>query len=184
MPERAVFLDRDGVVVREIVRDNVAYAPTELADFQIVPEAPEQVARLRAAGFLRIVFTNQPEVAKGLLAPSTLTEMHLRLRASVDLDEIAVCPHDGQESDPCVCRKPAPGLLLEAMRRWDIDLSASYVVGDRWRDIGAGQAVGCFSILIDRPYSQCTTADARVTSLTEAVDLILIRSQGAQHGIR
>jgi len=95
------------------------------------------------------------------------------------VDEIAVCPHD--DSDDCACRKPKPGMLLEAARRAKIDLHESFVVGDRWRDIDAGRAVGCYSILIERPYSACSTADARVSDLSSAVDVILART-GARSG--
>jgi D-glycero-D-manno-heptose 1,7-bisphosphate phosphatase len=170
---RAVFLDRDGVLVREIVRENQAFAPITMAEFAIYPDARAQVQRLRDAGFLCIVFTNQPEVGRGLLPQETLDEMHARLRAEIPLHDVLVCPHgrDGM----CECRKPRPGMLLEAGRKWAVDLGASFVIGDRWRDIDAGLAAGCFSILIDRPYSACERADARVQSFSEAVDLILQR---------
>lgn len=168
---RAAFLDRDGVLVREIVRNNQAFAPINMAEFAIYPDATSLVERLRAAGLLCIVFTNQPEIGRGLLAQETLDEMHVRLRAAVPLDDILVCPH-GRDGI-CNCRKPLPGMLLEAAEKWDIDLKTSFVVGDRWRDIDAGLAAGCFSILIDRPYSASEHADARVESFQDAVTLIL-----------
>jgi D-glycero-D-manno-heptose 1,7-bisphosphate phosphatase len=172
---RAVFLDRDGVLVRERVIDGEPLAPTRIEDFFIVDEAPEQVDRLHRAGFLSVVFTNQPEVARGLLPRETLEEMHRRLRQVTAVDDILVCPH--VDADGCACRKPLPGMLLEAAQRADIELSASFVIGDRWRDIDAGRAAGCYSILIDRAYSNCTTADASVPDLTSAVDLVLARSE-------
>lgn len=174
-----VFLDRDGVLVREIVVDGVARAPLRLEDFRILDEAPAQVDRLHRAGLRCIVFTNQPEVAKGLLRLDTLEEMHRRLCEATLVDEVAVCPH--HDSDDCACRKPRPGMLLEAARGAKIDLGESFVVGDRWRDIDAGRAVGCYSILIERPYSACSTADARVSKLSSAVDVILART-GARSG--
>jgi D-glycero-D-manno-heptose 1,7-bisphosphate phosphatase len=167
---RAVFLDRDGVLVREIVRDGVARAPLRVEDFQILDEAPGLVHRLQSAGFHCAVFTNQPEVARGLLPRETLDQMHERLRQATSIHDIRVCPHD--EPDGCDCRKPRPGMLLEAAREAAIDLTSSFVIGDRWRDIDAGRAVGCYSVLIERSYSQCTTADARVADLTAAVDHI------------
>jgi D-glycero-D-manno-heptose 1,7-bisphosphate phosphatase len=170
---RAAFLDRDGVLVREIVRDQQAFAPINLAEFAIYPDAAAQVQRLRDTGLLAIVFTNQPEIGRGLLPPETLDEMHRQLSAQVSLDDILVCPH-GRDGI-CQCRKPLPGMLLDAAEKWDIDLPGSFVVGDRWRDVGAGLAAGCFSILIDRPYSAAERADARVESLAQAVDLILAR---------
>jgi D-glycero-D-manno-heptose 1,7-bisphosphate phosphatase len=172
--KRAVFLDRDGVLVREIVRDGDAFAPTRVEDFALVEEAAEQVDRLRAAGLLCIVFTNQPEVARGLLAPEVLEQMHQALRSSVAVDDIVVCPH--VDADGCDCRKPSPGMLRQAAEQWEVDLERSFVVGDRWRDIDAGRAAGCYTVLLERAYSKCTTADACVSTLPEAVDLILARA--------
>jgi D-glycero-D-manno-heptose 1,7-bisphosphate phosphatase len=172
---RAVFLDRDGVLVREIVIDGVARAPLRLSDFHIVSDAPDNVGRLHAAGFRCVVFTNQPEVARGLLAWDTLQDMHDSLRASTGVDEILTCPHD--EGDGCTCRKPHPGMLLTAARSAGIRLEESFVVGDRWRDIGAGHAAGCYSILIERAYSGAASPDARVDTLAEAVDMILARTE-------
>jgi D-glycero-D-manno-heptose 1,7-bisphosphate phosphatase len=178
----AVFLDRDGVLVREIVDDaGVARAPVRVADFHILEDAPSLVQRLQTAGFRCVVFTNQPEVARGLLAPFALDEMHRQLRQVTLVDDIRVCPHD--DADNCVCRKPKPGMLLAAAGDADIDLPRSYVVGDRWRDIGAGRAVGCYSILIDRPYSQCDSADLRVADLAGAVDVILARHGATSNGL-
>src|SRR5579859_8169004 len=106
---RAVFLDRDGVLVREIVIDGQALAPTSLSAFHVLPEAAAQTQRLRQAGLRCLVFTNQPEVARGLLAVDTLEAMHRQLRDAVPLDEIYVCPH--QDGDGCSCRKPGVGML-------------------------------------------------------------------------
>jgi D-glycero-D-manno-heptose 1,7-bisphosphate phosphatase len=164
------------VLAEAIVRDGTAYAPTRVEDFALVPEAGEQVRRLRDAGLLCIVFTNQPELANGELSPADLEEMHRRLRGAVPLDDIFVCPH--HRSEGCRCHKPSLGMIEDAVARWGIDLPASYVVGDRWRDVDAGRAAGCYSILIERPYSAATRADARVGTLTEAVDEILRHAQG------
>lgn len=176
---RAVFLDRDGVLVVTHVRDGAAYAVTTLAQFRVLPDAAEQVARLRAAGLVCIVFTNQPEVARGTIAPEVLAAMHDALRAAVPLDDVYVCPHD--EGDGCACRKPRPGMLHDAAARWDVSLVDSFVIGDRWRDVDAGRAVGCYSVLLEREYSAGTTADARVTTLREAVDAVLARLEPAEH---
>lgn len=173
-----MFLDRDGVLAEAIVRaDGKAYAPTQVEEFALVPEAGAQVQRLRDAGFLCIVFTNQPELANGLLRQADLDEMHRQLRAAVPLDDIYVCPHD--KSEGCRCHKPALGMIEDAAARWDIDLARSYAVGDRWRDVDAGRAAGCYSILIERPYSAASSADARVATLAEAVDTVLCHARGA-----
>lgn len=172
--KRAVFLDRDGVLVEAIVRaDGKAYAPTALADFTLVANAAAQVGRLREAGLLCIVFTNQPELANRLLEPSVLEEMHRALRTAVPVHDIYVCPHD--KSEGCRCHKPATGMLVDAAEAWGIDLARSFVIGDRWRDIGAGKAAGCYSVLLERPYSACDDADLRVQTLVDAVDAVLSR---------
>jgi len=176
--KRAVFLDRDGVLVEPVVRDGRAIAPLTLDAFSIVPSAAADVRRLRRAGLPCIVFTNQPELAQGSLAPSALATMHAALRQTVAVDDVLVCPHHA--SSGCACHKPRPGMLYQAARTWGVSLADSYVIGDRWRDIEAGCAGGCYTILLDRPYSACSTADARVGSLTEAVDLVLARIGGSQ----
>jgi D-glycero-D-manno-heptose 1,7-bisphosphate phosphatase len=175
---RAVFLDRDGVLVRERLVDGQPMAPTDVCDFHLVPEAAAQVRRLRAAGLACLVFTNQPEVARGLLAPDALEAMHRQLRATVPVDDVYVCPH--VDDDGCDCRKPRPGMLTTAAREHGVRLEESFVVGDRWRDIDAGRAVGCYTILLDRPYSRCQVTDARVATLTDAVDAILARLGAAR----
>jgi len=173
MSRRAVFLDRDGVLVDTLVRDNRAYAPVTLEDFRVSPGADTAVRRLRAAGLVPIVFTNQPEVGRGILPRATLDRMHERLRATVDVEDIFVCVHAADGG--CECRKPKPGMLRDAAAKWAIDLDRSFVVGDRWRDIDAGRAVGSYTILLERPYSECGVADARVNDLGAAVDVVLAR---------
>jgi D-glycero-D-manno-heptose 1,7-bisphosphate phosphatase len=169
----AVFLDRDGVLVETFVRDNRAYAATTLEDFRLVDNAAAEVERLREAGLAPIVVTNQPDVARGLIAPETLTAMHQRLAAALRVLDIFVCTHDS--SAGCACRKPKPGMLEVAAAKWNIDLRRSFMVGDRASDVDAGRAAGCRTILIERPYSGASTPDARVGSLGEAVDAILTR---------
>ena len=172
MSRPAVFLDRDGVLAEAIVRaDGVAYAPTRVEDFVLVAEAAAQVQRLRDAGFLCLVFTNQPEIASGDLLPADLDEMHRRMRAAIPLDDVFFCPHN--RKDGCRCYKPKTGMIEDAVATWTSISARSYVIGDRWRDIGAGKAVGCYSILLARSYSACDYADADVQTLTEAVDTVL-----------
>lgn len=174
--KRAVFLDRDGVLNVALVQGNKAHAPLTLEDFRLVPDAAGQVQRLRAAGLLCIVFTNQPEVARGRLKREMLEAMHQRLRDAVVLDDMLVCPHDPTEG--CECHKPKPGMLCTAAARWGIELTASFVVGDRWRDVEAGRTAGCYTVLVQRPYSQCATADACVEDLDQAVNVILRQAGG------
>lgn len=164
------------MLAEAIVRaDGKSYAPTRVEDFALVAGAGEQVQRLRDAGFLCIVFTNQPELANGLLLRADLDTMHRQMMAAIQLDDVYVCPHD--KSDGCPCHKPATAMLDDAAVRWGVDLARSYVIGDRWRDVDAGRNAGCYSILIERPYSAASWADARVATLAEAVDTVLRHAQ-------
>jgi D-glycero-D-manno-heptose 1,7-bisphosphate phosphatase len=174
---RGAFLDRDGVLNRAIVRDGRPYAPRSLADFEVLPEAPAAVRRLQQAGYVTVVVTNQKDVGAGLTSATTLAAMHARLRAAMPLDDIRVCTC----VDECECYKPRPGMLLEAARDWGIDLTASVMIGDRWRDIGAGRAAGCRTVFIDRGYGEALrdTPDLVAGDLAGAVDLILGASAAA-----
>lgn len=173
--ERAVFLDRDGVLNRSDIRNGRPYAPTSLEEFQLLTGVVEAVAQLRAAGFRLIVVTNQPDVATGKLSLTVLEQMHHQLRAWLPLDDIKICCH--LDTDGCTCRKPKPGMLLEAAREQGINLNQSFMVGDRWRDVSAGKAAGCQTIFIDYGYAEPleTPPDFVVTSLLEASRIILQR---------
>ena len=173
MLAKAVFLDRDGVLNRSNVWDGRPFAPTELADFEILAGAPAAVARLKEAGFLTIVATNQKDVGRGLVALEVLEAMHARLRAAMPLDDIYVCSC----VDDCPCYKPNPGMLLEAAEKWRIDLGRSYMVGDRWRDVEAGHRAGCRTLFLDLGYAEklALAPDWTVADLGEATDVILGR---------
>ncbi|MFO0953586.1 MAG: HAD family hydrolase [Isosphaeraceae bacterium] len=170
---RAVFLDRDGVINRAFVRGGKPYPPRRPEELEILPGVPEAAASLRRAGFLVIGATNQPDLSAGLVSAEALDLMHERIRAEVGLDDVKVCPHD--DSRGCECRKPRPGMLLDAARGWSIDLAASWMVGDCWRDVSAGRAAGCRTVLVGGGYGEAfpDDPDARVDSLAEAAALIL-----------
>lgn len=170
---RAVFLDRDGVIIRAVVRDGRPFAVTSAEAVEVLPDVPGALARLHDAGFVLVVVTNQPEVARGTLTLGTLDRMHAQLRAALPLDDVRMCPHD--DADRCPCRKPEPGMLLDAARDHHLDLPGSFIVGDRWRDIEAGRRAGCTTIFVDRGYRerQPDEPDAVVRSLGEAADWIL-----------
>lgn len=170
---RAVFLDRDGVLNRLVERDGRAVAPRAFSEFTLLPGVSPAVEALRRAALLAIVVTNQPEVARGGLEAAELWRMHDRLRREVRLDGIYTCPHD--DLDRCLCRKPKPGLLWRACRKWKIDLRDSFLVGDSWKDIAAGKAAGCATILVGagRAESAGWRADFSATDLPEAAGIIL-----------
>ena len=144
----AVFLDRDGVLNRLVPSgpQSLLVAPRAASDFVLLPGVRLAVNRLRRSNFLVVVVTNQPEIARGHLAPNELDQMHRILRAHVPVDAIYTCPHD--DADGCDCRKPLPGLLHRAARDWPIALEDSFLVGDSWRDIEVGRAAGCRTILL------------------------------------
>lgn len=172
---RAVFLDRDGVVSRSEVRDGLPYAPTDLDHFEILPEAPEACRRLKEAGFLLIVATNQPDVGRGTMKKETVEAMHAKMLREVPIDRVEVCYHPGHGQSNCDCRKPKPGMLLKAAGELGIDLAQSWMIGDRWRDIDCGHDAGCRTIFIDRGYAESLkqAPDFRVKDLAAAADLIL-----------
>lgn len=170
---RAVFLDRDGVINRARVRDGKPCSPATLAEFEILPGVADALESLDRAGLLLIVATNQPGVAQGTQKREVVEAMHCRLLDELPLDDIKVCYEI--DSPTCTCYKPKPGMLLEAARERSIDLARSYMVGDRWRDVGAGKAAGCYTVFIDRHYSEPLTdePDAVCTDLIEAAAIIL-----------
>jgi D-glycero-D-manno-heptose 1,7-bisphosphate phosphatase len=168
---RAIFLDRDGVLNRAMVRDGKPYPPRAVDELELLPGVATALARLKSAGFALVVVTNQPDVARGRLPRETVDAIHARLMKMLPLDEIRVCCHD--DDDRCDCRKPKPGLLLDPPT---YDVAASFMVGDRWRDIEAGRRAGCrATILIDYAYDEPVARDAdyNVSSLADAVDRIL-----------
>jgi len=169
---RAVFLDRDGVLNEAVLRDGKPHPPANAEAMTIVEGAAEALSRLRERGFRLIVITNQPDVARGTQRREVVEAMNEKLRAALPVDEIVVCWHDG---DDCDCRKPKPGALLDAARRHGLDLSQSFMVGDRWRDIEAGQRAGVTCLFIDRGYRerQPEGAFVRVDSILGAAEEIL-----------
>jgi D-glycero-D-manno-heptose 1,7-bisphosphate phosphatase len=173
----AVFLDRDGVLNRTVVTNGVPHPPASVEEVEILPGVSEALDRLAAMDLPLIVVTNQPDVARGSQTRHAVEQINLFLRERLPLTEFYVCYHD--TSDNCSCRKPRPGLLIEAAAAYNIDLARSYLVGDRWSDIAAGQAAGCRTLLIDLPYSQGTrcTPDHRVGDLPEAVEWIVREMQ-------
>lgn len=174
---RAVFLDRDGVINRGLMVAGKPAAPRRIEDFRLLPGVADALARLKAAGFRLIVATNQPDIGNHLVASEVVEAMHERLLARLPLDEVRLCPH--RQDEGCACRKPRPGMLLDAIQSQGIDPAASYMVGDRVGDMQAGAAAGVFPVFVDRGYAESRDRDnparARVRSLPEAARLILAR---------
>ncbi|MDF1761458.1 MAG: HAD family hydrolase [Coxiellaceae bacterium] len=169
----AFFLDRDGVINRSIVRDGKPYPPITVGELEILPGVKQALEAIRRAGFRAIVVTNQPDVARGAVSQASVELINQELMKQLLIDDVYVCYHD--DVDGCVCRKPKPGAILSAARTYNIDLSKSYMAGDRWKDIEAGIQSGCKTIFIDYNYDERRPAvyDYRSTSLLEAVLTIL-----------
>ena len=171
----AVFLDRDGVINRALERDGKPYPPTSLAEFEILPGVLEACVKLKRAGFLLVVATNQPDVGRGTLAQSIVEAIHAHMCRTLPIDRVEVCFHPGKGASDCDCRKPKPGMLLRAARELGIDLARSWMVGDRWRDVDCGHAAGCQTVFIDYGYAEALRQIPahRVKNLTEAAQVIL-----------
>ncbi len=175
----AVFLDRDGTVNRTLVRDGVPHPPEHLGEFELLPGVTEAAASLAAAGFALLVVTNQPDVARGIQTRARVEALNDQVRRALPVLGVLTCFHDNQ--DGCFCRKPRPGLLLEAAQRWSLDLASSFMIGDRWSDVEAGRAAGCRTVLIETPYSrgERCSPDIRVADLTQAAVWILTQAEAA-----
>ena len=170
---RAAFLDRDGVLNRSLVVNGKPKAPASLVEFELLPGAVDAVARLKAAGLIVIVATNQPDVARGEHRRDDVDAIHNYLKNQAKIDDIYACYC--LEGPDCDCYKPKPGMLRNAALRWDIDLARSFMVGDRWRDIGAGKAAGCRTFFVDYGYREQRpdNPDFVVKDLAEAARIIV-----------
>jgi D-glycero-D-manno-heptose 1,7-bisphosphate phosphatase len=170
---RAVFLDRDGVINRAVVREGKPYPPESLAKMEILPGVSEALVALHNAGYMLIVVTNQPDVARGTTPKSVVDEINIHLANCLPIDEFRTCYHDS--GDGCNCRKPLPGAIISVAKQHAIDLDRSYMVGDRWRDIEAGRRAGCRTVFVYYGYDekQPEIFDYQVGSLSEAVEIIL-----------
>jgi D-glycero-D-manno-heptose 1,7-bisphosphate phosphatase len=172
MARRAVFLDRDGVLNAAVVRGGIPHPPGDVDEVEVLPGVKEACIRLREAGFELVVVTNQPDIARGAQTSEAVRRINDALLAVLPLDEVVVCPHD--DADGCACRKPKPGMLIETAQRRGIDLPASFMVGDRWRDVEAGFRAGCRTVFVDRGYDERPAQpDVSVSDLGEAAIWIL-----------
>lgn len=137
---RAVFLDRDGVLNELVERDGGRFSPRRFDQFKLFPWCVGALTDLSNSGLFLVVVTNQPDIARGLLELAELSAMHELLHASTPVNKIYTCPHETR--DNCLCRKPQPGLLLNAAQEFHLDLSQSWIIGDRLSDLEAGRRAG------------------------------------------
>ena len=177
-PRPAIFLDRDGTLNRQLIREGTPYPPQTLAEFELFPGVPEACAQLDAVGFVLVVATNQPDVGRGTQSQAIVEAMHAKLRAAVpEIARVEVC-YDPGRGEKSTRRKPEPGMLLDAARDLGLDLARSWMIGDRWRDVDCGRRAGVRTVFIDFGYVEKLHAapDFTVSSFTEAARIIL-----AQH---
>lgn len=171
MTNKAIFLDADGVLNKAIIKNGKPAAPSSVAELEIPPEVKPSLDRLKAAGYLLICVTNKPEIERGLMTQEDINAIYDKIRYALPLDDVFICYSEWAD-----CYKPKPGLLLDAAKKYDVDLVQSYMIGDRWRDVGAGQNAGCRTVWIDRGYAEKKPeppADYTVHSLSEATQWIL-----------
>ena len=175
----AVFLDRDGVLNQTIVRHGVPHPPEHVSACVLLPGVREACERLRSAGYLLFVVTNQPDVARGRQCREHVEGINAWIQYTLPVQQVLTCYHD--DADRCACRKPKPGMLLQAAQAWGVALPGSVMVGDRWSDVEAGRAAGCRSILIERAYSgrERCQPDWVVHDLLAAAHVILRRGDTA-----
>ncbi len=174
MTRRAVFLDRDGVLNRTVVRDGKPFPPDRLADVEILPGLTTSLQRLTDCGFVLIGITNQPDVARGTQTREVVESINALIQSKLPVREIFVCYHDS--GDECDCRKPKPGLIFQAAQKYGLDLSLSWMIGDRWKDIAAGKVAGLKTIFIDYHYNEPykgAPADFTVEDATFIANIIM-----------
>ncbi len=170
--KKALFLDRDGVINKSYIHNGQPHSPCHVEEFIVLNDVKDALILSKKMGFLNIIVTNQPNVARGNHSLETMEQMHEIIKSNLVIDDIFVCLH--LDEDECQCRKPLPGMLLSAKIKWDLDFTKSFLVGDRWRDIEAAQAIGCESFWIDYGYNEKQPLPPyhKVGSLKEAVEKI------------
>lgn len=172
---KAVFLDRDGVVNKIILKDGEPHSPRSLSEFEFTENIEEELRRLKKAGYIVIIVSNQPDIARGKMDVSELDKMNDMIQANLPVDDILICPHD--DVDDCSCRKPRPGMILHALKKYNIDANQSFFMGDGWKDMEAAKNAGCKGILIDARYNQDVNCFKRAKHIQEAVSTILNKKE-------
>jgi len=170
---RAVFLDRDGVLNESQVIDGIPLPPRTIDQVEIIAGVEQAIEILKLYNFIPVVVTNQPDMARGTVLMEQILAINNHVGRLIGVEHFYTCFHD--DEDRCPCRKPQPGLIHMAAKELGIDIKSSYLVGDRWRDVAAGQAAGCKSFFIDYSYSEKEPGPPfiRVSSLLEATKLIV-----------
>ena len=169
---KAVFLDRDGVINRMYFRKGAYRSPQEPSEWAYLEGVQTTLERLRDRGYLLLVCTNQPDVARGWLPREVVEGFHQRLQTDLPVTRVYACFHDDVAA--CECRKPKPGMLIQGSQEFDVDLALSWMVGDRWKDIEAGRAAGCRTVYLRHDYDSEPNgnADYEIRALPELLGII------------
>ena len=170
--KRGIFLDRDGVINQVVMKDGCPFPPDNLDELVIFPRVYEELTEFKKRGWSLFIVTNQPDVARGLTSKTKVQQINRYIDDYLPVDEILTCFHD--DDDECLCRKPKPGLILQAAKKYGINLTSSFMIGDRWKDIEAGKSAGCSTIYIDYGYNEKKPEfyDHRVRSFDAACKII------------
>ena len=168
---KAIFLDRDGVI-NEVVfhKSDKPSSPWNFNEFKLLPHVKEPLAEFTKMGYLLFIISNQPDISRGFIEKGITEKISRIIYDKYPIKEIMICPHDDHHN--CNCRKPNPGMILELSKKYNIDLKKSFLIGDNWKDIEAGQRAGVITILINYPYNKSVKTDYRVKNLVSAVKLI------------
>ena len=170
--KKAVFLDRDGIINQVVYHKeaNKPSSPWKIEEFKLINGVKKPLEDLKKMDFLLFVISNQPDINRGNVKRGTTEKINKIIYEKFPIDEIKVCPHD--DKDNCNCRKPKPGMIIELAKKWNVDLKKSFLIGDSWKDIGAGENAGVKSIIIDKKYNQQVNSNYRVENLNSAIKLI------------
>lgn len=169
---KAIFLDRDGVLNNAVIVDGKPYPPKSVNELIIPEGVKEGIKQLKELDYILIVITNQPDVARGTTSMKTVDDINNYLKQELIIDDFFCCFHDN--ADICECRKPKPGMIFTAAKKWNIDLESSFMVGDRWRDIETGKNAGVKTILIDLGYKEkYVIPDYTTSNFIEATQIII-----------
>jgi D-glycero-D-manno-heptose 1,7-bisphosphate phosphatase len=169
---KAIFLDRDGVINHVLYHEGVnkPSSPWKFEEFQLYNGVEKPLEELRKMGFLLLIISNQPDISKGKIEEGMTEKVNKIIFEKLPIQDILICPHEDRHN--CNCRKPKPGMIIELSKKWNVDIGKSFLIGDRWKDIEAGENAGCTSILLDKPYNKDTKAEYRTKDLQSAVELI------------
>ena len=170
----AIFLDRDGILNRAIVHNGKPYPPVCIEELELLPGTITSLEKLAKAGYVLIGITNQPDVARGTQSRQVVEAINAMIQSHLPVREFFVCYHDNV--DNCECRKPKPGLIFQAAQKYGLDLSRSWMVGDRWKDVEAGRAARLKTIFVDYHYDETyrgASADFIVEDTAFLADTIL-----------